>query len=228
MITKSLASQLFKLFLDRDVDQTEEATTITHSKFPLLKIKVTTPETTLTLDAYLSGQQSNFSTSVVKTKKGDLFIVLDSAAVQMYLADDMSEVFRALVSHEIGHVLSGHFDEDSDKSWVTVNKADQVFLYDRYQENPTFNNKMAYARSVFFSLMRGGVLDKEIEADMVALSFCTVESLITLHGFDLEKMDNPFTVLEKKNRIVELLRHWKETAIDRSGYTLEISAVKLD
>ena len=71
----------------------------------------------------------------------------------------------------------------------------------QYIDNPSEYNETLYYRSVFFSLLRGGVLDVELEADLWAVALTDLASVVALRSRCAVESTNPFVALEHRNRI---------------------------
>lgn len=164
---------------------------------------------------------------MMKTVGGEYAIVFHiDHFVKCYGSEDMNDLY-ATVAHEIGHYLAGHFEKNANGN-VDVKPEVQEFFFNRYQGNKTEANEVAYMRSVFFALLKGGVIIKEIEADLIALRFVELNDLVHIHTEDFQNKKNPFTVLEKVNRIRRLNKFSEDNDIDRQGYSLYIKLHEIE
>lgn len=133
---------------------------------------------------------------------------------------DMNGLY-ATVAHEIGHYLAGHF-ENKPNGNLDIKSAEQDFFINQYYANPTPENEAKYMRCLFFALLKGGVNIREIEADLMALKFVPLSELVHIHTLDFRDEKNPFTVVEKVNRIKRLNAMVQDKPIDTKGYSLYI------
>lgn len=106
-------------------------------------------------------------------------------------------VLVAICAHEIGHYICGHIF-DNRPSFLTKNTRKQSYYY-RLRETGE-DCYMLYMRSVFFGLLRGGVLDREIEADIIASMYVSIGQLVLIHSKYLN-VNNKVVIAEKINRI---------------------------
>lgn len=106
------------------------------------------------------------------------------------------------LAHEIGHLLSGHFGKKR-VPMIDRNVRKQELYYRRYTEDPSEKNADLYQRALYIGMLKGGVNDVELEADMTALNYVTPDSLILMHSLLLSH-DNPVPTQEKINRVKRL------------------------
>lgn len=186
------------------------------------EINVITPTDKYTFVLAITNDgHTNNTAYMVKTVDGNFIVVLhiDYFIKQVY-SDNMNGLY-AVVAHEIGHYLAGHFEQEAD-AFVDVKREVQQFFFNRYKEDTTLANEISYMRSVFFSLLKGGVVVRELEADLTALRFVPVADLVHVHSQDFNNPKNVFTVVEKVNRIKRLNQYVEDHDIEREGYHLFI------
>ena len=110
----------------------------------------------------------------------------------------------AIIAHEVGHYLCDHLTKPSYGTQLNIDYDRLVKLATKAgKKNCTKADTRDYLRAVMFSLLRGGMVLREMEADRYASFFVSVESLIAIHSEDLSHK-NPFCSLEKRNRLVWL------------------------
>ena len=112
---------------------------------------------------------------------------------------------KATLAHELGHFLTNN---PAIPNYVTIDKFDKQTRYlKNYNKTP---DKTFYAdryhRAMFSSLLRGGVMYKELSADIAASEYVTVDSLIALHS-DKLRHENMAVRIESHNRMAELSRY---------------------
>ncbi|WP_396189401.1 hypothetical protein [Flavobacterium sp.] len=131
----------------------------------------------------------------------------------------------AIVAHEIGHFLTGQ--EVLKDNYLNIKKHKQKRLAKLYHNSGEDIKRLKqYYRSQLSSLLLGGVLTKEFEADIKALDYVPLDALTALHAEDL-KHANPFVRLEKINRINLLNEVFADETEDRTFLKLELVLPKL-
>ena len=109
---------------------------------------------------------------------------------------------KATIAHELGHYLSGHLDNFDPGRQLDIRTERLITLSNLAAADETGDKELVnYYRASLFSLLRGGVLVTEKEADTVAALYTPVDSLILIHAEDLIDHKNPFIWYEKRNRI---------------------------
>ncbi len=133
-------------------------------------------------------------TCAVKYKDGSIAVLVSVDNYPDLIGKGKANnLFVSIIAHEIGHILCGHLN-DSRQSLVDINKQKQLRL---------LNNK-AYLRSVVFSVLKGGCLDMELEADLEALKIVPLHDLISVHAQAAFYHENDLVRIEKQNRIARL------------------------
>lgn len=108
----------------------------------------------------------------------------------------------ASIAHELGHYLCGHLDNFDPGRQLDIRTERLITLSDLAAADGAGDKELvAYYRACLFSLLRGGILVTEKEADTVAALYAPVDSLILTHAEDLVDHKNPFVWYEKRNRI---------------------------
>lgn len=135
----------------------------------------------------------------------------DYAVLVSFNSPDPKELLATL-AHEIGHIEAGHLnlkcdselgfnlvDLKLDKQKLFLNKA-MTGSDEEFEKNE--NN---YNTALFMLLVRGGCLQKELEADLVALDYCDSHDLVKLH-LNKTRHTNYSVRVEAMNRIVKILQ----------------------
>lgn len=143
-----------------------------------------------------------------------------NVGVIVSLEDFVNNKFlTATIAHEVGHYIHQHF------------QCEDVSLPNLYKEN----NLIAYLdgdqdthdRITSKSIIDGGYLDRELEADVIAVKFVGVLSVIALHTQDAVSHFNPLSRLEKLNRVAQLYKLFvcgeNDYILPQPGWELSIS-----
>lgn len=161
------------------------------------------------MPVYVDPQNSN-TPCIVETESSEVFILISLNS----LIEWSDEFVDAVLAHELGHHLCGHLNS-SGVSFIDLRKVSQARFYNLASQHQVPEHAHRYYRrymsAVLSALLEGGVLDKEWEADIQALHYVSVASLVAVHSADLLKGSSTVR-LEKHNRIARLskLVHSKE------------------
>lgn len=107
-----------------------------------------------------------------------------------------------ILAHEIGHIEAGHFNTPADMNLDRNNRKLQHYL-DAYKQDASDLNAIKYQTAVIIGLIRGGVFIGELEADMIAIKYAGIESIVAVHSKSLSS-SNPAVRIEAVNRISRL------------------------
>ena len=154
-------------------------------------------------------------------KNGKIFIAVKQSFLEIYQDD----YIRACFAHEVGHIVSGHF-EGSYKGRGMLAFSDKALdAFDRYKMHPTQKNLNKANIETMKALFRKGMSMPEIEADLAASKYVPKQDLIYLHSDSL-RQNNPFASLEKRNRIEYIARSFPEGSQRKEGFfKLEIEYI---
>ena len=156
-----------------------------------------------TIPLVIIGKDYKGSTALVRTGNDELLI-----AVTYYdFIQDDNRIFYAVIAHELGHLLSGHMEYKKNKIHTSVNKDKVACLYNKALNDDKYNNR--YLRAVTSSILKGGMLELELEADIKASEYVPPSHLAIVHSYcTLEK--SKLAIKEKENRVRYLLFKDKE------------------
>lgn len=152
---------------------------------------------------------------LVRTTDDNIYIVIPKKDLMSY----SQNVILATCAHEIGHYICGHI-LGGRVSFVTQNKRKQMYYYEKHKEDDK-DYSTFYMRSVFFGLLRKGVLDMEIEADIIASKYISIDQLICVHSMDLSD-NSAVVVAEKVNRINILNEMLSNENLNKKNMTVTI------
>lgn len=214
--------EFFKFFHKTDTG-VEENNDTNFKSLPVGMVHVLTPQglTKIPLHITQDERQTLNTAWVVELVDGRIMILFHLDCFMESLDTPEMNGLYATVAHEVGHYLAGHFGGKANKN-LDIKTEDQEFLIKQYHANPSTENEMRYMRCLFFSLLRGAVNIAELEADLIALKFVPLAELVHIHTLDFKDEKNPFTVVEKVNRIKRLNAIVGQKKIDTQGYSLFI------
>lgn len=129
-------------------------------------------------------------------ENGERAIVMD----RDYFVNNELDRIKAVLAHEVGHFLSNHHKNNCYGRQLHVKMSRLERLSYEASRSDESSDLRRYFRAMMFSLVRGGCLTREMEADIVATLYVSVDSLIAVHSEDLTH-SNPAAVLEKMNRL---------------------------
>ena len=130
---------------------------------------------------------------IVNDNEGNSYIVVPN------VEEKILTNFYGIMAHELGHYLSGHLGSKR-FSYITENKDKQEFYLNRYKETNLETDYNNYHRAVYFGILKNGMLDIELEADLVAMKYCGIPCLVRTHMATTDT-SNITTYMEKINRI---------------------------
>lgn len=216
--------EFFKFFHQVENDPVNDVNDF--SKFNSLEVGVVSVKTptgkkNFPLHITQEKRQAHNTAWIVRLVNGRLIILFYLDCFMQCIDTPNMNGLYATVAHEVGHYLAGHFDRTPNKN-LDIKTEEQEFFIKQYQANPTLQNEMRYMRCLFFALLRGAVNIAEIEADMIALKLVPLADLVHIHTQDFNNHSNPFTIVEKVNRIKWLNRYYEMKRIDSTGYELHI------
>lgn len=216
--------EFFKFFHQTDNAAFEDTETSSFTSLEVGVVRVTTPKGVKQFPLHITQQkrQTLNTAWIVKLVGGKLIIVFYIDCFMQSIDTPYLNGLYATVAHEVGHYLAGHFDREPNKN-LDIKTAEQEFFIKQYQANPTPENEIRYMRCLFFALMRGGVNIAELEADMIALKLVPLAELVHIHTQDFKNEENPFTVVEKVNRIKWLNNYCENNKIKSEGYDLSVT-----
>jgi len=184
-------------------------------------VKVKTPEKEFEFPLAVTIDDAfNKTASLFKSKDGAIRIVFYIDFLSKLLNHPFRNALLATCAHEVGHYLAGHFDNDTSSAYLNVKPEIQQFFFNRYSETKDVKDENNYMRCVATCLLKGGVIVRELEADIQALNFIDLADVVHMHSLDFDNKKNPFTVLEKVNRIKQLNAYAQKYEIDTEGYEL--------
>lgn len=126
---------------------------------------------------------------------------------------------KAILAHEVGHFLTNN---RLIENYITPDKWNkQTRFLERAKKFPEQSHiEQKYYRAMFSSLLRGGVMHKELAADLVAVQYVPIDSLIAIHSDKLRHV-NIAVRLEAHNRIKEL-SWYRERAVDEQSKVMKV------
>lgn len=132
-------------------------------------------------------------------KDGSIGIVLSERELQG------PDLF-AILAHEVGHIEAGHPGSGRSNLLDIKQKRQQEILDNLYKLSDVDYDRAvhSYYRMNLFSLLRGGVMVLELEADLIALNYCPASLLLQCHRDKLTST-NLSVRLEISNRFNRIL-----------------------
>ena len=227
-------AQLFRAFfnhhrhLEGAIDK-EGPTTISMNKIG--EVVITTPSESTVYKLVITDYETNGM--AVRTTDNDLIICFGKKAMDAFHNNHNGfNTLKSIVAHEAGHIINGDLNQESPViDYLNVDYNTQKTLFRVAAETSDPKAYTRYLRSTVSSMLRGGCLTQELNADLSALRFILLEDLTHIHTLDLRKLngDNPYIALEKANRINQHNAYAKEhfkTAESmkqyKEGYQLDI------
>ena len=115
-----------------------------------------------------------------------------------YFLNSTENRLKAVIAHEVGHYVCNHHNAKNYGRQLNV-KTDRL----NRLSNEAYNNALkfkTYIRAILFSLLRGGVIVRESEADAAAGLYVPLDDVIAIHTEDFI-FKNKFAAYEKVNRV---------------------------
>lgn len=192
------------------VAATPDTTTVSHLRVGW--VDFITPNERGALDICLSNDA--IGTSLTLFKDNSIAIVFNS---EEFLT---TNYMAAVTAHELGHFLSGHLG-DPERQYLS--------LYDdEFKRTLAENDYDQHLHWSAKSIVDGGYLQKEFEADSIAVQFVGYQQLLALHFSEMTKANNLTMVLERFNRFKELKQRYEEAAFPAEGYSMAINLITTD
>lgn len=148
--------------------------------------------------------------ALVEFKDGEVAIVVTD---KTYINASDTEL-RALVAHELGHLISGHI-KDKPLSFPNLYREEVERAYAEGDAN-------IHIYWTTKAIVDGGYLSIELEADLIASKFVELRDVCFMQLNEGFKHKNPTVVLEKYNRLKALNDMLKDTQTPSDGYSFEI------
>lgn len=144
---------------------------------------------------------------------------------ELYVNSDLNRL-NAVIAHEMGHYICGHHTSPGYGRQLDIN-TDRLIKLSRLAgaTDATEKDRLKYLRAVMFNLLRGGVIERELEADLTASFFVPIDDLILIHTEDLDHF-SPSAMLEKKNRIVKLNSYKDREVSEKFNFKLTLNKPK--
>lgn len=154
------------------------------------------------------------------TQSACLALFKDGKVVIVVSLEDLvsNKFLRTIIAHEVGHYIHKHL-QSKDVSLPNLYKEENLkaCLDGDQDTHDQISSK---------SIIDGGYLDREFEADTVAVKFVGVLSVIALHTQDVVSHTNPLSRLEKLNRVAQLYKQFMQGERDhifpQPGWDLSI------
>jgi hypothetical protein len=144
---------------------------------------------------------------------GEIFIAAKKECLELYT----NTLLKATIAHEVGHVISGHFEKGYKNKGVMAFAAKAMAVIAYYNKVNTDKSYHKANIEIMKSLFRGSISQTEIEADMAANKFVPKQDIIYIHSDSLGQ-PNPFASLEKRNRINFISRNFPEGSERPEGF----------
>lgn len=184
---------LFKLFLNEE-ERARTQQPVTFTPVVVGSVSFETIDGIKELPLAIDQENNITEPHLVITTEDEIYIVMPED-VFVTVSDS---ALVAICAHEIGHYICGHIF-DKRPSFLTKNTRKQSYYYNKQKETGE-DCYMLCMRCAFFGLLRGGVLDREIEADTIASMYVSTGQLVLMH-FKYLSVNNKVVVVEKINRI---------------------------
>lgn len=226
MLPAKLLTQLEKHFIEIENSNIQKTNnSITYRE--IAEISVESPDKNIKVKLVISeGNLLSEHGEIISTTDDEILISLPNTFFEAISRDSngYTHLF-CIIAHEIGHLLSGHFELEEKKNWLSHNTEDQIFFYKSMVSSETEKEKNThyknYMSATLKSLLKGGYDIKEMEADKIALKFVDINDLMALHILTLSK-NNVFCRIEKINRIKRLQKEEGKNPTNRDGYSLNV------
>lgn len=133
--------------------------------------------------------------------------------------EDFKHSFNLIptIAHEVGHFIKGHLYQEG---------GDFVNLYkDKLKKHADSGEQEELNKLTSAAVIDGGCLERELEADMEAIKFVGIPSVILIHLEGARNHINPLARMEKLNRIKHLydkLESNHKLYAPRNGWRLDI------
>ena len=155
--------------------------------------------------------------SLCKFTDGKVGIVLKSDPL-LFSNNDLSPCLFGAIAHELGHYINGDLDNKTEDQKfllkaIDFNIAKQIH-YSKLENDNSYNN---YIRSTVFGVLKGGILNCELDADIVAVQLVGLPAILMARIYDAEEATNPVCLIEHRNRNNRLIRMVKECGLELSS-----------
>lgn len=175
-----------------------------------------TPEASGSIDLQITADDTSLygPCSTVKYTDGNVKIVFK----RDYFINSSNAALEAALAHELGHVVSGHFNKQIE-GIPTLYRDEILELWNT-------GDRSAYIALTVKSIVDGGYLPHELEADVVGAKFAGLDSIITLHAKDMIGHGNATVMLEKLNRMRKLKSMFTDQDTPIPGYLFQINLLR--
>lgn len=173
----------------------------------LINVEYETPETKGSLPVVVTPDDIGGEMILVKTSDGAVFIAVSN---DYFIEKGFTVEFYTCVAHELGHYLSGHLDR-VELSVPNLYKEENLKLCEA-------GDQEEHVRLSVKAVLEGGYLEKELEADLVAVKFVGMANVVAMQISSAGNADNPLVALDKFNRCVAL----SKLDCNGAGYSISI------
>lgn len=135
---------------------------------------------------------------------------------------ELGSVLFGVLAHELGHLINGDLDPKTPEESFSLRTVDGGEVKQKVlADNEKYTEHM---RCVIVSTIKGGVIKNELAADVVAVEFVGLPTLLMTKMYDDAQTTNLTVLIEKRNRINRLMQMVKDGALtQRDDCTISIT-----
>jgi hypothetical protein len=155
-------------------------------------------------DAFAQGHTDHLTrpeAATILTTEGEIVLICNSTLLEMRDDEINVEIAEGILAHEIGHILAGHLRNPPAGQRLDNYPAD----------GPEPEDSDAYWQALSRSLLTGGIIPKELEADRYAMALAGSASILAVLAYHAAKAETYGARLEFQNRID---RHVRELTVN--------------
>lgn len=216
--SKKFIGSLFKELYSHEV----EAAKLNKSKDPFTKkighVVFSHNKKTGTVDLYIGVSEEDDThksyANLVRFKDGTIGIVMEDTH-GLFTNVRLVPALLGAIAHELGHYINGDLEEKTINEEFFLRGVDINFEKQKALTNSGHEEK--YVKCVVSSILKGGVLQGELAADVTAVQLNGLPNLLMAKMLDDSEVKNMLILIEKRNRINRLIEMTKDGSLSQEA-----------